>query len=78
MKREIETGSNTCLILYYNNYKELRCVLVDASTTEEGEEIATARGIKPAGIAKCAEVIKNYEKRKDARNGRKRKTVKGV
>lgn len=57
-----ETGSNSCVVLYYNSYNELRVILVQASTINEAEDICLARGIKPVGIRIAQRIIGDYEK----------------
>lgn len=64
MKDHKEVGTKTTLILYFNSYNELRSLLVDTSTSEEAEDIALARGIKPVAIKNAGALISEYERRK--------------
>lgn len=57
-----ESGSNSCVVLYYNSYNELRVILVHASDIIEAEDICLARGIKPVGIRIARKIIGDYEK----------------
>lgn len=71
MSTFLETGSNSCVIVYINAYKELRTIQVQASTYIEAEEIAIARGIKPVGIVTLKKIIGDYEKWKVRRSKRR-------
>lgn len=67
-----EKGSNSCVILYYNSYNELRAILVSASDIYEAEDICTARGINPVGIRMASKIIGDYERWKTKGEPRKR------
>lgn len=62
--KTLETGDRSYVMLYFNAYEELRCMMVSANSMEEVEEIASARGIKPAGIISAKKIITSYERKK--------------
>jgi len=64
MSKTLETGDRSYVMLYYNTYEELRCLLLSANSMEEVEEIASARCIKPVGIISAKQIITKYERKK--------------
>ena len=64
IKREVETGRHSQVVLYVNQYNELRCLILEANTTRDAEQICLIRGIKPAAIMKASTMIRDYKNRK--------------
>lgn len=73
MSKTPETGDRAYIILHFNSYDELRCIMVSANTINEAEEISLARGIKPVGICSAKQIIVNYNKTKSRRKHDERK-----
>lgn len=64
IKRESESGTRSAVVLYINQYNELRCLILDANTIADAEQICMIRGIKPVAIMKASKMIREYKNRK--------------
>lgn len=63
--------ANSFLILYENQYKESRVMLVDASSYSECADIALARGLKCLGILSYKDAQKHSQQITQIQKGRK-------